>query len=324
MDQYLPKPEQERIACLDVIRGVAVCGLVPINILDFAPAGDLFVSPKGLEGFEFWLWHLVHLFGSGKFMSLFALLVGAGIILATQKRDAAGLPVATRYLPRLGWLWFFGMLHAYFIWHGDILVAYAVTGFVLFWCRKWPAKIQACVGVAMLAVFSALVGLITLLFWFGEFDLGNWSELEAEWNEDLENDLQAFRGSWLEQMPTRALYAVILQLGGIPFLVFWIAGGMMFLGMSLMKSGFFQGKWPASWVRNLAVAGVATGSTLGLSIQMSVTGRPSFLATPSARDAGFVTGSSEWNLSFEREKSSIPISAIGASHISASRSEIAQ
>lgn len=207
-----------------MIRGVALCGLVPINILDFAPREDLFMSSAGLEGFELGLWFFVHLFGSGKFISIFAMLFGAGILLATAKADAAGEPVAGKYLKRLGWLGIFGLLHAYLIWHGDILVAYAVTGFVLFWCRKWKAKVHFLLGILMLGVFAAVVLAIAILLLLlaPELDM---TRMEEEWNADLDQQVEALRGNWLEQMPIRALYAFAIQLLGIPLLVFWIAGG---------------------------------------------------------------------------------------------------
>lgn len=257
-----PKLGPQRIESLDVIRGVAVCGLIPINILDFAPAGDLYLGPADLAGFELWLWQFVNLMGSGKFMSLFALLFGAGIVLATEEADAARQPVAKRYLRRLGWLMFFGMIHAYLVWHGDILVGYAITGFVVFWCRKWTIRTQVIAGVAMLAVFSALIGLIALVISVADIDLGNLSDFQDMVDEETEKELKAFQGSWLEQTPQRALTAVFIQAFGIPLFIFWIAGGMMFLGMALMKSGFFRGQWKGRRYRTLGIAGIAGGILL--------------------------------------------------------------
>ena len=245
------------------MRGVALCGLVPMNILDFAFAEDHYFAPGSLEGAELGLWHFINILGSGKFLSLFSILFGAGIILSTEKRDAAGEPVKARYLKRLGWLWIFGMLHAYLIWYGDILVAYAVTGFALFWCRKWSPKKQTIAGLLMLCVLPALVFVLWLCLVIADVDTSSWTEEfnseEASTQKEL---ITALRGSWLQQMPLRALYAFFIQLLGIPFIIFWIAGGLMFLGMALTKSGYLTGSRPRALYLRRAVAAIAVGGAL--------------------------------------------------------------
>ncbi|MEM7145421.1 MAG: DUF418 domain-containing protein [Verrucomicrobiota bacterium] len=264
----LPKtlsPTKDRIEAIDVIRGIALCGLVPMNILDFAFAEDHYFSPGNTAGFSLFLWHAVIILGSGKFMSLFALLFGAGILLATQTKEAAGQPVNGYYTKRLAWLAVFGLLHAYLIWYGDILVAYAVTGFIIFWCRHWKPRTQIIVGALFLAVLPFFIALLTLGLHSSGFDLQAAIDADAESPDNFEMKAnEAFLGSWLEQLPYRALYAAIVQFFGIPFLVFWIAGGWMFIGIALVKLGFFQGAWPLAKYRRIALITIITGIILGV------------------------------------------------------------
>jgi uncharacterized protein len=105
----------QRIEALDLIRGIAICGLAPINILDFATPDDWMFAPSDFSGIDLGLWMLVSVAGMGKFVSLFSILFGASMILQTCNLEARGRPVARGYLPRLGWLWLFGMLHGYLI-----------------------------------------------------------------------------------------------------------------------------------------------------------------------------------------------------------------
>lgn len=280
-----PTSLQERFVSLDVLRGFAVCGLAPMNAMDFAFETDHYFSPGQIEGFPLVIWHGLMILGSGKFMALFALLFGAGLVLAAQRREEQGLPVTGFTLKRLAWLWFFGCLHAYLIWYGDILVTYAVTGAVVFWCRRWKPRTQTIVGLGMLGMFPLLMTIGMVFVWMSGIDLDQAmqeeisspvaevvetsGEIEGEVSEakefpdwDTEHDAWVsarMHGSWWEQMPVRAFYTLCLHLVGIPFLTFWLAGGLMMIGMALFQSGFFQGSWEPRRYRRLARWGLIGG-----------------------------------------------------------------
>lgn len=260
-----PRLGTQRIDSLDLIRGIAICGLAPINILDFASPDDYYFTPGDLQGLELGLWVGVLVFGMGKFISLFSLLFGAGIILQTQRSDLAQEDTTRAYLPRLGWLFFFGMLHAYLIWYGDILVGYAITGFLVFWFRKWSAKTLATVGGLVYVAYSLLlVAVIAGLAIFvesGEF----WSALSGdEMAAEGEWDPEDPSGSWIQQLPGRSLIAFCVQLIGIPFLIIPINGSLMLIGMAILKSGFFTGTWKPTHYRTIMAVGLGLG--VGLSV----------------------------------------------------------
>lgn len=132
-----PRPVQlsERIASLDFLRGIAVLGILLINIESFAypnpwsPFEHGFVTPTDRTA-RFW----IYLLAQGKFFSMFTLLFGVGFTIFLERvgRRVQGLPAFDIYARRLLWLFVFGVAHAYLLWDGDILYHYAVCGFLLF------------------------------------------------------------------------------------------------------------------------------------------------------------------------------------------------
>ncbi len=136
-----PVQGSERIQSLDVMRGVAVLGILVMNIQSFAMIGAAYMNPTAygdLEGVNGWVWYLGHLFADMKFMTIFSMLFGAGVIVMTSRREAAGQSSAGVHYRRMVWLLVFGLAHAYLLWYGDILYTYALCGFVLYLFRKAP------------------------------------------------------------------------------------------------------------------------------------------------------------------------------------------
>lgn len=204
----------------------------------------LLLYPLDLDGADRTLWMLVMGLGAGKFATLFASLFGAGMILFCGRAETSGRSAASRYLPRLAWLFVFGILHAYLIWHGDILVSYAVTGFVLFWCRNWSAKVFFIIGSALLFTFAFPLVVGAVICHLVDIPvMDEWSELAAAVRSEGVKDTAALTGSWVEQMKFRAVYAFFIHLLGIPLYLFWFVAMFMCFGIALMKSGFFSGGW---------------------------------------------------------------------------------
>jgi len=134
-----PVAATERIQSLDVLRGFAVLGILVMNIRTFAmpPATYFFPGAYGdLEGINYWVWYFSDLFFNLKFISIFSMLFGAGIILMHDRASAADRSWAGLHYRRMGVLWLIGMVHAYLFWEGDILVSYAVCGLLCFYFAR--------------------------------------------------------------------------------------------------------------------------------------------------------------------------------------------
>src|SRR5215210_1448618 len=129
-------PVRERIQALDVVRGVAVGGILLANVLVFF--GLTFISPDRAAAFptaaaDRVALFLEHVFVDGKFYSVFSLLFGIGFGLQLARGGEAALP---RFKRRLRILLGIGAIHAFLIWAGDILMLYALLRFTMPWFAR--------------------------------------------------------------------------------------------------------------------------------------------------------------------------------------------
>ena len=138
-NQIGPISLEERIDVVDVLRGLAVSGILIGNMQWFSGYG---MMPHDLEAqapIADQITHfLVHFFIEGKFYSIFSFLFGFGFALQIARAEERGDANASVFKRRLFWLLVIGLLHAYLLWAGDILSVYAVMGFVLILFRRKP------------------------------------------------------------------------------------------------------------------------------------------------------------------------------------------
>ena len=157
-------PVRERIQALDVVRGVAVGGILLANILVFF--GLTFLPPDRLAAFptaaaDRVAVFLEHVFVDGKFYSVFSLLFGIGFGLQLARGGEAALP---RFKRRLRILLAIGAIHAFLIWAGDILMLYALLGFTMPWfARKSNSQLLRWT-VILLAIPTTLY-IIAVVIW---------------------------------------------------------------------------------------------------------------------------------------------------------------
>ena len=126
----------ERIEVIDVLRGIAVCGILIGNMQWNSGYG--FMPPAMAESWPLYdkvTQYLVHVFVEGKFYSIFSLLFGFGFALQIDRATQRGDTNASVFKRRLFWLLVIGVIHAS-IWAGDILSVYAVIGFILLLFRR--------------------------------------------------------------------------------------------------------------------------------------------------------------------------------------------
>ena len=127
-----PLTETPRVPALDVIRGIAILGILLLNIRSFAMPEGAYWYPAAYDHFDTWTDRLVWLAGDvlwrSKFYALLATLFGAGIVLMGERSRAAGARPAPRHYRRMAALLVLGLLHAYLLWPGDILFHYALCG----------------------------------------------------------------------------------------------------------------------------------------------------------------------------------------------------
>ena len=165
MTEHLPRPltpvpvrESARITSLDLIRGVAVLGILLMNTVNFKFGGGPYANLSA-GGSETWLDWTVGIFGEvfidQKFMGLFSLLFGAGMILFIDRASGKGRRAVALNLWRNGLLLLIGILH-FLLWDGDVLMAYAISSVFLIALRKLPNRALISLGVAVFGLSAAL------------------------------------------------------------------------------------------------------------------------------------------------------------------------
>jgi uncharacterized protein len=154
-----PLPESSRIHALDFVRGVALFGILLMNIVGagLGPAYDNPTVAGGADGINLWTWIVVNIGFEGTQRALFSMLFGAGIILFTSRLEAKGRPdAADLYFRRNLWLVAFGLVNAWILlWVGDILFYYGVTGLFLYVFRKLPGRTLLALGLGALLLGAA-------------------------------------------------------------------------------------------------------------------------------------------------------------------------
>lgn len=255
-----PVSASERAQSLDVLRGVAVLGILAMNIRLFGMPQAAYFNPLAYGDFsginQWWFW-LTNLLADQKFMTLFSLMFGAGIALMTDRSTAKGRQSTGLLLRRNVWLLVLGLMHAYLIWYGDILVAYALCGFVVIFCRNWKPRTQLIVGLLFLCIPAAL-------FLLAGLSAPQWppeamAKAVADWApgpEAIAEELAVYRGDWLGQLSHRIPTAIEFQTTVFLAFAFWRAGGLMLIGMALFRWGYFTAERAPASYRRLALVGL--------------------------------------------------------------------
>ena len=153
---FEPVTKGERISSVDVLRGVALLGILLMNIVAFGLpyAYDNPTNSGGAEGPNLVVWITNNMFFEGTMRAIFSMLFGAGVILLTSRAEARGAQaeIADIYYRRTLWLILFGLVHAYFfLWMGEILFYYGVMGLLIYPFRKLKPRSLMIIGLLLLA-----------------------------------------------------------------------------------------------------------------------------------------------------------------------------
>src|SRR5688572_21827140 len=154
-----PLGQKERIELIDIIRGVALLGILVMNIPYFSNPVQYEDNPTitNFSGINYTTWWAVNGFFEGTMRGLFTILFGAGSLLLLKRLESKNNGMAADiYYRRLLWLLLFGMINAYILlWPGDILYSYAICGLFLFPFRNMKAKNLFIIGICLLILTTA-------------------------------------------------------------------------------------------------------------------------------------------------------------------------
>jgi uncharacterized protein len=252
-----PTPPSERIVALDALRGVAILGILVINVRLFSMPEVSLLNPTAygdFSGLNYWAWAAGHVLAEQKFLTLFTVLFGASVMLFTRSLDRRGASGLDLFFKRSGWLVIFGLAHAYLLWYGDILVAYGVTAFVVVFFRNRGPRVLTLLGLALL-LFPSAVEVSAVLS-------GDIASFAAAWRPPqaaISAEIEAYTGGWLSQLDHRVPAAFYRQTTGFLSATFWRVSGSMLLGMALFKWGVLTNDRSTRFYRRLFALGASTG-----------------------------------------------------------------
>lgn len=234
-----PVRESARITSLDLIRGVAVLGILLMNAVSFrfgtAPYFNL--SAGGSETSLDWTVGILgEIFIDQKFMGLFSLLFGAGMILFIDRAAQRGRRAVLLNLWRNALLLMIGILH-YALWIGDVLMVYAVSSVFLLALRKLNNKTLIAVGVVAFALSGACALLVqSIANSTGDPLTGIWAPGQIGTESPI---------------PPLFLFGYFLR-----------ALGLILIGAGLYRTGFMNGSLSPRVYRITAIVGLAVGLPL--------------------------------------------------------------
>lgn len=260
-----PVREVERIEFLDILRGFAVLGILAMNIQSFAMPQAAYFNPTAFgdfTGLNRLVWLAANTLANQKFMTIFSMLFGAGIVLMHERAQAEGRPFAGLHYRRMFYLLLFGLAHAYLLWSGDILVCYALSGMIVFLFRRARPGWLLASGLGLLLVGSGLLLMAGLSapYWPPE----QLVEFELDFRPTaarIAEELAAFQGGWLEAFHWRFDESLEMQVFVIPFYMLWRAAGAMLIGMALFKWDLITGRASGAVYRILLALGLLLGVT---------------------------------------------------------------
>jgi uncharacterized protein len=232
-----PLPARGRITSLDAVRGVAVLGILPMNVVAFALLASAYFNISG-PGSDTWLDWSIGVFGEvfldQKFMALFSMLFGAGIVLFAERAASKTQHPVLLSLWRNFLLLIIGLLHGV-LWEGDILAVYAVLSPVLLLVRHWPRALLLALGVGVYSL-SPVTSIVGQSFVSGPSDLSGF------WTED-QNMTELAEFVLLGDSFARAL-------------------GAMLIGIALYRMQILQGNRSRQFFRRMAFWGLGVGIPL--------------------------------------------------------------
>ena len=260
-----PVAAAERLDFLDVLRGVAVLAIFVVNIKAMAQPFAFYANASLWTGeHDMTVAAFQAFLVEDKWRTIFTALFGAGLALAAERaaaRGARGLGLMSR---RLFLLALFGLAHLLLIWMGDILLTYALAGFIAMWFRNASARVLLRFGV-----IAVVVGLV----WTGLFNAGPAlvPEVRAEiepmlWGsapDVIADESASLLGGVGDHLAMRveafAPYILLYFLAG----GYWLETvGIMLFGMWAYRIGFFSFRLPVRAYVLAALAGFAVALAL--------------------------------------------------------------
>ncbi len=285
-DKSVPVAASERITSIDALRGVAVLGILVMNIYAFAMPFVAYQNPLAMGGTEWYnlgTWFFTHIFFDQKFMTIFSMLFGAGLALMAMRAEARGAKYGGNWYRRNFWLLLIGAAHGYFLWFGDILFHYALMGMLIYPLQKLSprallitASLLLAVGVLMQVGSGAYMSKLQAqgaevqrmqaageaLSEEQEATLKQWDAMSVFMKpveQQVAEDTAAYLGSYRDAFEHRKPTVLMIQTQATFGFIIWRVGGLMLMGMALMKLGVLSAERSPAFYKRMMMTGYGVG-----------------------------------------------------------------
>lgn len=251
-------PPGERIATLDIVRGIAVMGIFSVNVIAFAMHEAAYFNPSvygGHSGIDLALWVANLIMVDGKMRTLFSMLFGASMLLVIDRAEMGGQDGWRVHWRRMAVLLAIGLFHYFAIWRGDILTLYAVAGFILYRFRHFETRRLVRWGIALTLFGMALFALASLGLYAEQADAS--ANPLAPSTAEIAADKALHLGPWSGL--TGHKLGDFGMLVGMTLFFLPETLGLMLFGMAAFRSGMLTGAWSRDGYRHLALWGIAIG-----------------------------------------------------------------
>ncbi len=284
-----PLPPPARIPALDALRGVAVIGIVGMNVHAFALPGPAYYNPLSFGAVgpsDYWVWLASFVFIEDKFRTLFAMLFGMGCLILIER---AGEHPWRAHYARMIVLFAIGLVHATLLASNDVLRAYALAGLALPLLAGLSARALLAVAVGLVTVHVAL-GLTALGSVMVDYHLQHPGSDAMLWAERQFGRDPAALAALLEQGREGLGERILRRSAGIPSQIGTLIASLplnlaaIALGMGLWKAGMLKGEWHTFRLQRLAglAALIALPALLAQAAWLVTEGFPAALTGPVA------------------------------------------
>lgn len=298
-----PVAESQRVLALDAVRGLAVLGILVMNVVEFSWPFEAYENPGyagGSTGVDLVAWYVQIALFDGRMRALFSMLFGAGLVLLAERMERSGraASAADLLLRRCLWLVPFGIVHRFGLqWSGDILYQYGLLGLVAIPFRRLSARALLVLGCVVLALglcrdvrnHVQLSGLressvrVEAAEKEGAAVTAEDQAAQKRWRamvdgfppkpEDVQKQLEPMRGDYLTVFAHRWNYHHTFQSAYLYYVFVFDVLGMMFLGMGLMRAGFFRGDCGTrTYAAAIALGLASAGASLWLGLRWDAVG----------------------------------------------------
>lgn len=251
----------DRISSLDFIRGVAVLGILAVNMASLSGptlSGLTPHYPATAPAIDLWAFAATLVLFEGKMRALFTLLFGASMLLFFERAEARGVDGAMLQARRLGWLLVLGYLHFALIWSGDILFLYGLIGLIVLTLHEREPLPLLWGALAFYLLWHLIGGAVALSPLAAPT-----TETQAMLTQRAVEETAQQAGSYGAMVVQRLrldwsgpLNVALSSLGE--------TAPLMVIGMVLYRSGFFSGGWRRKQLRALALWSTLGGGGLTL------------------------------------------------------------